>query len=106
MKNQFIQVIVSCESEEQANMMADVLLNDAVIACAQIMPKIESFYRWQGQIAHSSECLLVLKSHHKHFTAIEACIKKLHTYEIPEIIAVPIVDGSREYLKWINEEIK
>jgi periplasmic divalent cation tolerance protein len=106
MKNQFIQVLVSCESHAQAKTLVEALLNDQLIACGQIVPKVESFYRWRGQIERAEECLLLLKSHVRHFDEISAQIKILHTYEVPEIIAVPIVDGSTEYLNWINEQIK
>ena len=106
MKNQFIQVLVSCESSEQAKSMVESLLNDQIIACGQIVPKVESFYRWRGQIERAEECLLLLKSHVRHFDQISALIKKLHTYEVPEIIAVPLTDGSTDYLNWINEQIK
>jgi len=106
MKAEFIQVFVSCESRSQAKSMVDSLLEDQIIACAQILPGVESFYHWHGQTVQSSECLLLLKSHRDHFKTIETKIKKLHTYEVPEIIAVPIMDGSKEYLNWINEQTK
>jgi len=106
MKSEFIQVLVSCETSEQAKKMVDSLLNDQMIACAQLVPKIESFYRWQGQIETSKEILLLLKTKATQFEAIEQRIKSLHSYKTPEIIAVPIVNGSNEYLNWINEQIK
>jgi periplasmic divalent cation tolerance protein len=106
MKAEYIQVFVSCESKEQAKLMVDSLLNDQIIACAQILPGVESFYHWHGQTVQSSECMLLLKSHKNHFKTIEAKIKKLHSYEVPEIIAVPLVNGSTEYLNWINEQTK
>ena len=104
MNKSFIQVFVSCESKAQAKTVVDSLLNDQIIACAQILPGVESYYHWHGQTVQAAECLLLLKSHRDHFKTIEAKIKKLHSYEVPEIIAVPIVDGSKEYLQWINEQ--
>lgn len=106
MNNDFIQIFVSCESREQAKSLVDSLLNDQIIACAQILPEMESFYRWQGQIESAREFLLILKTRQKHFSAIVEKIKKTHSYETPEIIAVPIVDGLPEYLSWINDEVK
>lgn len=106
MESQYIQVFVSCTSRSQAKSMVDSLLQDQIIACAQIMPKIESFYRWQGQIKRADECLLILKSKKDCFVAIESIVTKLHSYDVPEILAVPIVDGSTAYLNWINEQIK
>lgn len=106
MKNDFIQVFVSCESRQQAKTMVDSLLEAHIIACAQILPKIESFYHWQGQIERSEECLLILKSTGAQFPALQQLVNDLHSYDIPEVVAVPIVAGSPDYLKWINEHVK
>jgi periplasmic divalent cation tolerance protein len=106
MNREYIQVFVSCGSREEAKSLVDSLLNDQIIACAQILPQMESFYRWQGQIESATEVLLLIKSHKQHFEAIESTIKRLHSYDTPEIIAVPILDGSTEYLNWIDDEVK
>ncbi len=106
MKNDFIQVFVSCESRDQARLLVDSLLEEHIIACAQILPKVESFYRWRGQIEQSEECLLILKSTQDQFNALEQLVTEMHSYDVPEIIAVPIVAGSPNYLQWINEHIK
>jgi len=106
MENQYIQVFVSCASREEAKSLVDALLNDQIIACAQILPGIESFYRWQGQTERAEECLLLLKSQSDKFPAIERTIKALHSYDVPEILAMPVTAGSTAYLKWINEQIK
>ncbi len=106
MKNDFIQVFVSCESRQQASVLVNALLEARIIACAQIMPKIESFYHWQGQIERSEECLLILKSTGAQFQALQEMVNDLHSYDIPEVIAVPIVAGSPDYLNWINEHVK
>lgn len=105
MNPEAIQVFVSCESSQQAKKLVDSLLNDQIIACAQMLKGVESFYRWQGQITQSNEVLLVLKTTANHFNAIETSIKKLHSYDVPEILAVPVVEGSTDYLKWINEQV-
>ncbi len=106
MENQYIQVFVSCASREEAKTLVDSLLNDQIIACAQILPGIESFYRWQGQTERAEECLLLLKSQSDKFPAIERTIKALNSYDVPEILAMPVTAGSTAYLKWINEQIK
>ena len=106
MENQYIQVFVSCASREEAKSLVDALLNDQIIACAQILPGIESFYRWQGQTERAEECLLLLKSQSDKFPAIERTIKALNSYDVPEILAMPVTAGSTAYLKWINEQIK
>ncbi len=105
MNNQFIQVFVSCTTREQAKSIVDSLLKDQIIACAQILPQMESFYRWQGQIESAQEVLLILKTKQACFAAIKSLIVQTHAYEIPEIIAVPIVDGLPEYLNWIDDEV-
>ncbi|MCB1582454.1 MAG: divalent-cation tolerance protein CutA [Marinicella sp.] len=105
MNNDFLQVFVSCETRQQAKSMVDSLLHEQIIACAQILPQMESFYRWQGQIESACEFLLILKTQQKHLKAIEMLIKQMHSYETPEIIAVPIVDGLSEYLNWIENEV-
>ncbi len=106
MNNDFIQVFVSCESREQAKSLVDSLLNDQIIACAQILPQMESFYRWRGQIESALEFLLILKTKQQNYEAVEKLIKQKHSYETPEIIAVPIVAGLSEYLNWIDDEVK
>ncbi|MCX7552883.1 divalent-cation tolerance protein CutA [Marinicella sp. S1101] len=105
MNQEAIQVFVSCESSQQAKKLVDSLLNDQIIACAQMLKGVESFYRWQGQITQSNEVLLVLKTTANHFKAIETSIKKLHSYDVPEILAIPVLEGSTDYLKWINEQV-
>lgn len=105
MKNTPIQVFVSCASRDEAKSLVDSLLNDQIIACAQILPAIESFYRWQGQIESANEVLLLLKTQQVHFKAIVKTIKKVHSYETPEVIAVPVVAGLPEYLSWIDDEV-
>ena len=104
MNNDCIQVFVSCESTAQAESLVESLLADQIIACAQILPQVQSFYRWQGQTTQATESLLLLKTQQQHYKAIETTIKELHSYEVPEIIAVPIVAGEAEYLNWINEQ--
>lgn len=106
MKSECIQVWVSCESVDQAKSMVETLLNERIIACGQIVPKVESFYRWQGQIESAVESLLVLKTTTAQFSALKHLVKRLHSYETPEIIATPITAGSNEYLNWINEQVK
>ncbi len=71
-------------------------------ACVNIVPQIQSVYLWQGSVQSDAEYLLVIKSSADNFTAIETQIKALHSYELPEIIAVPIIDGSAEYLAWLS----
>ena len=104
MKFQYIQVFISCQDSGEAKKMVESLLADQIIACAQIIPTVESFYRWQGQIVNDRECLLMLKTRQQHFAAIKQRVRAMHSYDVPEIIAVPLVEGSTEYMKWIDEQ--
>jgi len=104
MKFQHIQVFISCQDSSEAKKLVESLLADQIIACAQVIPIVESFYRWQGQIVNDRECLLMLKTRQRHFAAIEQRVRALHSYDVPEIIAVPLVEGSTEYMKWIDEQ--
>ena len=104
MNFQHIQVFISCQDSSEAKKLVESLLDDQIIACAQIVSGVESFYRWQGQIVNDRECVLLLKTRQQHFAAIEQRVKALHSYDVPEIIAVPLVEGSTEYLNWIDEQ--
>lgn len=105
MKNDYIQVMVSCASDAEAKSIVRSLLEQRLIACGQITKEIESFYRWQGQIEHSQECLLLLKTTRQVFAAVEKAVLEKHSYDVPEIIATPLVAGSEKYLSWIDEQI-
>jgi periplasmic divalent cation tolerance protein len=81
------------------------LLDRRLIACANLVPQVRSLYTWKGKIADQKECLMLLKSSRSLFPALRAEVEKLHSYSVPEIIALPIVDGSPNYLAWIAESI-
>lgn len=105
MKTAHIQVMVSCASESEAEEIVNALLARRLVACGQILQSVESFYRWQGQIERASECLLLLKTQARVFAAVEAVVLEHHSYEVPEIVATPLVAGSLKYLQWIDEQI-
>ena len=83
-----------------------ILVEAQLAACVNIIPAIESVYRWQGQTLEDGECLLMIKSAGALFAEIESEIVNLHSYQTPEIICLPIVEGSRKYLQWISESVK
>ena len=82
--------------------MADMLVDKSLAACVQIMPEMESIYRWQGKVELQREFLLIAKTLSSRFGEIESEVVKLHSYETPEIVALPLVAGSRPYLEWLN----
>ena len=101
----FIQVMTTTETREQAQTIARHLVEEKLAACVQITDAVESTYRWKGNVECSREYLCLIKTREDLFPKIEAAIKKLHSYETPEIIAVPIIQGSTEYLEWLDESL-
>ncbi|HVF23316.1 MAG TPA: divalent-cation tolerance protein CutA [Pyrinomonadaceae bacterium] len=101
-----IVVFLTAASGEEATRLADLLIGAHLAACVQILPEMESVYRWQGQIERQSEILLIVKTTAGKFAELETEVRALHSYETPEIVAVPIVAGSQPYLDWVSESVK
>lgn len=95
-------ILCTCPDLQTSEALAKQLLADKLAACVNILPGLTSVYEWQGTVETAQEHLLMIKSQRQRFAAIEAAIKRLHPYQLPEIIAVAIEDGSSEYLKWID----
>lgn len=95
-------IYCTCPDFETANNIAQHLVKTKIAACVNILPSVTSVYEWQGKIETASEHLLLIKTCHIHYSSIEAEIKRLHPYELPEIIAVAIEQGLPDYLNWIN----
>src|SRR5262249_40507169 len=100
-----IVVLVTCSSLRECKKIARRLLEKNLIACANLLPTVQSLYRWKGKLAEEKECLMILKSGREQFPLLRAEIEKLHSYSVPEIIALPIIDGAPNYLNWISESI-
>jgi periplasmic divalent cation tolerance protein len=100
----YIQISTTTETKEQAQKIAQYLVEAKLAACVQITGPITSIYRWTGKVENAQEWFCMIKTTDDLYNKVEAAIKDLHTYETPEIIAVPIVKGSKEYLNWIYEE--
>lgn len=98
-------VLTTTGSREEAQRIGRVLVERRLAACVNIVPGIESIYRWQDKIEHSDECLLIIKSTGAAIDQLCVAIKELHSYELPECICVEIEDGSAEYLKWLSESV-
>jgi periplasmic divalent cation tolerance protein len=102
-----IVVLVTCGSMKEARRIARALVEQGLVACVNILQApIESIYRWKGNVESAKEFLLVLKTSRRRFAAVRSVVKRLHSYEVPEIIALPIASGSRDYLAWISESVK
>ena len=97
-----IVVFMTAANGEEATRLADMLVGAHLAACVQILPEMESVYRWQGQIERQSEVLLIAKTTREKFDELEREVRALHSYDTPEIIAVPVITGSAPYLDWLN----
>ena len=100
-----IVVITTCNSQEQGAQLARHLIEHRLAACVNILPGARSFYRWKGEIEQAEEVVLMIKSRRDIFAKLREAIAHLHSYEIPEVIALPVVDGSEAYLSWLDREI-
>lgn len=98
-----IVIFVTAKDEAQANKIAEKLVEEKLIACANIVPGIQSIFRWEGKVERAQEVLLVLKSRRRHFPLIVETVKALHSYDVPEVIALPIIEGNKDYLNWLTE---
>lgn len=85
--------------------MATELVESGLAACVNLAPGVTSIYRWEGRTDESTECLMIIKSTARAFDALQEVIVELHPYELPEIIAVPVVDGLPAYLDWVTESL-
>ena len=99
-------VLCSAGSEDEARKIARHLVDERLAACVNIIPWIESIYRWQGKLESSGEWLLLIKTTVERFPAVRDAIRDLHSYELPECIAISIEDGSSGYLEWIAQSVK
>ncbi len=102
MPTQYQITLCTCPDKDTAEKIAQLLVNDKLAACVNILPGITSVYRWHEQVESAQEHLLLIKANKSRYQAIETAIKKHHPYELPEIIAVPIKNGLPEYLHWID----
>ena len=96
-----IVVLMTAASQDEASRIAEMLVGARLAACVQILPEIESVYRWQGEVQREKEILLLAKTVASRFDELESKVRAMHSYETPEIIALPIAATSEPYLKWL-----
>lgn len=95
-------VLTTCPDTDTANRIAQALVKERLAACVNVLPAMQSVYRWHGNIESASEHLLLVKIRADNYAAVEQRIRALHSYELPEVIAVPLVGGLAAYLAWID----
>jgi periplasmic divalent cation tolerance protein len=100
-----IVVLSTCPSAEEAEKIARTLVEKRLAACVNVVPGARSFYRWKGALEEAGEWLLLIKSRRELFPRLRAELESLHSYEVPEAVALPIVDGSPAYLSWLEAEL-
>jgi periplasmic divalent cation tolerance protein len=98
-------VLMTTGSQEEADQIADRIVAERLAACVNIVPGITSVYRWQGQVERDQEWLLVAKTHSEALDRLVQRVQELHSYDVPEIIALPLTGGSEVYLRWIDAEV-
>ena len=101
-----IVIFVTTGSEEEAHKVAELLLERRKAACVNIVPGVASSFWWQGKLDSARESLLIIKTRASLLSEIIELVKSVHSYEVPEIIALPIIGGNEDYLKWIDDEVK
>jgi len=101
-----IVVLSTCASAEEAGRIAHQLVESRLAACVNILPAIRSVYRWNGAIENAEEVLLIVKSSRPLFEELRAEITRLHSYQTPEVLALPVVDAAEPYLAWLTHELR
>jgi len=103
--DEYYVVYVNCESRAEAGRIAEGIVRQHLAACASMIPLVQSFYWWEGKLEISEEAMLIIKTKASALEALKDEVKKLHSYTVPEIIALPIRGGSRDYLDWLDREV-
>jgi periplasmic divalent cation tolerance protein len=106
MQNVYVIVIVTTASKQEAEKIAHHLLKKKLIACANIIGPVSSLFRWSGKIEKAEEYLIFMKSRKDLFDKLSETVKTLHSYEVPEILVLPVVDGLKAYLDWLGNCLK
>ncbi|HXZ30287.1 MAG TPA: divalent-cation tolerance protein CutA [Dehalococcoidia bacterium] len=101
-KTDKVVVLITTSSEEEAHKIAELLVNKKKAACVNIVPRVDSLFWWKDKLDSARESLLLVKTKASLFPDIVKLVKRMHSYEVPEIIALPIIDGSEDYLKWLD----
>lgn len=102
----FCVVLVMVKDEQEAKLIAHELVKEKLVACANILNGVTSIFQWEGKIDEAKEVLMVLKTKQDLFDAVIQKVKSLHSYKVPEIIALPIIGGDEDYLQWVQDSVQ
>lgn len=105
MRDDFLVVLMTTSTREEAERIAEELVNRRLAGCVTLVPQVESVYRWQGELCRDQEVVLIVKTHRDRFDELRATVTAMHSYQVPEIIALPIVAGAESYLAWLQESV-
>lgn len=103
MAEEILLVMSTFPDAETAGRIAEQLVKEKLIACANLLPAVRSIYRWQGKVEDAAETFVFLKTTRNRFDEFEKKLRELHPYEVPEILALPVADGLPDYLRWVSE---
>ena len=101
-----IVVLSTCSSEEEAERLARLLVERRLAACVSVVPGVKSYYRWKGAVESAGEWLLLVKSSRDLFPALSVVLEQEHSYELPEVLALPVVEGAPNYLNWLASNLR
>ena len=101
-----IVVFMTAANTEEASRIAETLVDKGLAACVQILPEMQSVYRWKGEIEKQPEILILAKTVKSKFGELETEVRALHSYDTPEIVATPLINGSRPYLEWLSSSLE
>jgi periplasmic divalent cation tolerance protein len=101
--DQFVVILVTVPDEKIAGQLAHALVEERLVACVNVLPAVRSIYAWKGEICNEGELLCLLKTRRALFDAVRERVLDLHPYEVPEVIALPLVEGSATYLQWLYD---
>ena len=101
-----IVILSTCSTVEEAERLARLLVDDRLAACVSVIPQIRSFYHWKGAVESAGECLLLIKSSRELFDSVRAALEKAHSYEVPELLALPVIEGAPNYMNWLDANLR
>jgi len=101
-----VVIFITTSANEEAHKIADMLLTQRTVACVNIVPRVDSVFWWEDKLDSTQESLLIAKTKASLLTEIIKLVKSIHSYEVPEVIALPVIGGSEDYLNWIDSELE